>query len=52
MPRHTLPPTRAGRFVAWGNSFRHGCTSLDDAADRIVGDDAWHRVDDSPAATT
>ena len=49
MPRHTLPPTRAGRFVAWGNSFRHGRTSLDDAADRIVGDDAWHRVDGLPS---
>lgn len=49
MPRHTLPPKRAGRFVAWANSFSHGWTSLDDAADRIVGDDAWHRVDGLPS---
>ena len=48
MPRHRLPPTRAGRFVAWGNSFNRGWTSLDDAADRVVGDDAWHRVDGLP----
>ncbi len=49
MPRHNLPPTRAGRFVAWGNSFSRGWTSLDDAADRVVGDDAWHRVDGLPS---
>jgi hypothetical protein len=43
-----LPPTRAARLVAWGNAFAGGWASLDDAADRVVGADVWHRVDGLP----
>ncbi len=43
-----LAQPRSGRFVAWGNAYLAGLTSLDEAAMRIVGDDGAHRVDGIP----
>lgn len=45
MPGLRLPPARAARFVAWGNEYLRGDVSLDEAAERVRGGDAWHRVD-------
>ncbi len=49
MPVGDLPPTRAGRLVAWGNALVGGWTSLDEAAERVVGGDTAHRVDGLPS---
>lgn len=39
-----LEEPRSGRLAAWGNALLAGEVSPDDAAPRIVGDDAVHRV--------
>jgi hypothetical protein len=48
---------RSARFVAWGNAWLRGSTSLDEAAARICGEDEPHRVyglpdDPDPLAVT
>lgn len=44
-----LDEPRSGRMAAWGNALFAGEISPDDAALRIVGDDAVHRVAGLPA---
>lgn len=43
-----LDEARSGRLAAWGNALFAGFVSPDEAAERIVGDDAVHRVADLP----
>lgn len=43
-----LDEPRAGRLAAWGNALFAGLVSPDEAAQRVVGDDAVHRVVDLP----
>lgn len=44
-----LDEPRSGRLAAWGNALLAGEASPDEAADRIVGPDAVHRVADLPS---
>src|SRR4051812_9641576 len=46
-----LDEHRSGRLTAWGNALIAGFASPDDAADRIKGDDAVHRVTGLPGET-
>ncbi|MFE6886406.1 hypothetical protein [Streptomyces sp. NPDC057702] len=43
-----LDEPRSGRLAAWGNALLAGLVSPDDAAHRIAGTDASHRVVDLP----
>ncbi|MCX2971281.1 hypothetical protein WDH52_18515 [Streptomyces sp. TRM70308] len=43
-----LEEPRSGRLAAWGNALLAGAVSPDEAAARIVADDAVHRVADLP----
>jgi hypothetical protein len=43
-----LDEPRSGRLAAWGNALFAGFVSPDEAAERIVGDDAVHRVTGLP----
>ncbi|MEU5431038.1 hypothetical protein AB0H73_36290 [Streptomyces olivoreticuli] len=43
-----LDEHRSGRLTAWGNALIAGFTSPDEAAHRIIGDDAVHRVTGLP----
>ncbi|MBC3985837.1 hypothetical protein H8N01_25490 [Streptomyces sp. AC536] len=43
-----LDEPRSGRLAAWGNALLAGLVSPDDAAHRITGTDASHRVVDLP----
>lgn len=45
-----LDEPRSGRLAAWGNALLAGMISPDEAAERIVGDDAVHRVDHLPSS--
>lgn len=45
-----LDEPRSGRLAAWGNALFAALVSPDDAAQRIVGEDAVHRVVGLPAA--
>jgi hypothetical protein len=46
-----LDEPRSGRLAAWGNALLAGLASPDDAAARITGDDAVHRVTGLPRET-
>lgn len=43
-----LDEPRAGRMAAWGNALFSGLVSPDEAAERIAGEDAVHRVEGLP----
>ncbi|MFI0778464.1 hypothetical protein [Streptomyces sp. NPDC021212] len=43
-----LDEPRSGRLAAWGNALLAGLVSPDDAAHRIAGEDASHRVAELP----
>jgi hypothetical protein len=43
-----LTEPRSGRLVAWGNALIAGLISPDEAVQRIVGEDALHRIDGLP----
>ncbi|MCC5034328.1 hypothetical protein DMH02_014120 [Streptomyces sp. WAC 00631] len=43
-----LTEPRSGRLAAWGNALLAGLVPPDDAVQRIVGDDALHRVEGLP----
>ncbi|MFI0820041.1 hypothetical protein ACH4TX_29535 [Streptomyces sp. NPDC021098] len=43
-----LDEPRSGRLAAWGNALLAGLVPPDDAAHRIAGEDASHRVDGLP----
>lgn len=45
-----LDEPRSGRMAAWGNALFAGLISPDEAAERIVGEDAVHRVTQLPAS--
>jgi hypothetical protein len=45
-----LDEPRSGRMAAWGNALLAGLISPDEAAERITGDDAVHRVSELPAS--
>jgi hypothetical protein len=45
-----LDEPRSGRMAAWGNALIAGLVSPDEAAERIAGDDAVHRVARLPAS--
>lgn len=45
-----LDEPRSGRLAAWGNALLAGMISPDEAADRIAGDDAVHRVEHLPSS--
>ncbi|MFC4497219.1 hypothetical protein ACFPA8_24110 [Streptomyces ovatisporus] len=46
-----LEEPRSGRMAAWGNALFAGLISPDEAAERIVGEDAVHRVARLPSST-
>lgn len=46
-----LDEPRSGRMAAWGNALFAGLISPDEAAERIVGGDAVHRVTQLPASS-
>jgi len=46
-----LDEPRSGRLAAWGNALFAGLISPDEAAERITGEDAVHRVAALPAGT-
>lgn len=46
-----LDEHRSGRMAAWGNALFAGLISPDEAAERIVGEDALHRVTGLPSST-
>ncbi|NBM19838.1 hypothetical protein GUY61_30590, partial [Streptomyces sp. GC420] len=46
-----LMEPRSGLLAAWGNALLAGLVSPDEAASRIAGDDAVHRVEGLPGET-
>lgn len=44
-----LDEPRSGRFAAWGNALIAGLVAPDDAAEKVVGGDALHRITGLPS---